>query len=104
MFDKLKKMTGGDEGRMKMYVNIFKEASTKNIEGLSAAYDLQDHGIAKEIAHSAKPLFTIIGLDHLWELANQIEITELNETDILNKGIKNLVKELQFVLIELDKT
>ena len=95
MLDKLKEMTGGDEQRMQLYLETYHEGVEEFINGLSAAYDLQDHGIARDIAHGAKPLFTVMGFDHLWQLANQIEVTDPSETDVINKGIKDLVREMR---------
>lgn len=103
MLDKLKEMTGGDSERMQLYISTYKEGVTEFIESLSAAYDLQDHGIAKDIAHAAKPLFTVMGFDSLWELANNLELAvhESADQDNINKMIKALIKKMSLSMEEL---
>ncbi|GEM_PF-4928328 len=73
MFDKLRQMTNGDETRMAVYISMYKEATTHNISALANALREENFAEIRIIVHSAKPLFTVMGFEDLWTLANEIE-------------------------------
>jgi HPt (histidine-containing phosphotransfer) domain-containing protein len=80
MLDKLKEMTGGDEKRMALYLSTYKNAAEDQILSMSMALEDSNYNEIRIIVHSAKPLLKLLGLDELWECANDIEVSI--DTDI----------------------
>ena len=73
MLDKLKEMTGGDEQRLKTYISIYLEVMPEYCERLEKAIKETDIGHIRDIVHSSKPLLPILGLDQIYNLADNLE-------------------------------
>ena len=73
MLDKLRTLTNGNPTRMKMYVELYLEAIDENLPMLKKANEIGDKKAIRTVAHTLKPLFTTVGFQSLWELANTIE-------------------------------
>ncbi|NQV51712.1 MAG: hypothetical protein HQ500_00935 [Flavobacteriales bacterium] len=75
MLDKLKEMTGGDEKRMALYLSTYQSAAEDQILSMSMALEDSNYPEIRIIVHSAKPILKVLGLDELWECANEIEVS-----------------------------
>lgn len=91
MFEKLREMTGGDPSRMKLYLETYSTALEENLPKLALAIETNDHNAIRTVAHTIKPLFTIMGLTELWEKANTIETNIDSRTDL--DSIEELARE-----------
>ena len=103
MLDKLKKMTGGDEQRMTMYINTYTDGITEYIALLSEAISNNNIPDIRTATHTSKPLFTIMGFQELWNLANVIEqsIDLQKELELVLERSKHFLSDMEKSLVDL---
>ena len=91
--DKLTELTGGNEARIKLYLETYLEGTNEQLPLLRSAIESSDLHQIRTVMHTLKPLFTIIGFNDLWEKANEIETkVDLNQQ---LEGIPDLSKMVE---------
>lgn len=102
--EKLIESTGGNEDRIKLYLETYVEGVNEQLPNLTMAIEKSDYPNIRTIMHSLKPLFTILGFDEIWQKANEIETNvDLNQqiesikgdASIVLKMLKNSVTEIK---------
>jgi HPt (histidine-containing phosphotransfer) domain-containing protein len=73
MLTKLKELTGGNESRMRVYIDMYKSSVAEFEKDLRAGIETNDLLTIRITIHTAKPIFTLFELSELWTLANEIE-------------------------------
>lgn len=103
MLDKLKEMTGGDEKRMTLYLSTYKHAAEDQILSMSMALEDDNYSEIRIIVHTAKPLLKVLGLDDLWECANEIEVSidTNNGLELLTENCEEFLSLTQDALNEI---
>lgn len=93
--EKLIESTGGNEDRIKLYLETYVEGVNEQMPNLIEAIQELDYPKIRTVMHSLKPLFTILGFDELWKKANEIEINvDLNQNLESIEGQSKLVELL----------
>ena len=103
MLDKLKEMTGGDEKRMTLYLSTYKHEAEDQILSMSMALEDDNYSEIRIIVHTAKPLLKVLGLDDLWECANEIEVSidTNNGLELLTENCEEFLSLTQDALNEI---
>lgn len=73
MLTKLKKWTGSDPKRMKVYIECYQGIVSENIVLLNKWGKTIDPSTIKNMAHSSKPIFKIMGFMEIYQSANKLE-------------------------------
>lgn len=73
MLDKLKEMTGGDEARIRIYIDLYKGTLPEHSKTIQRSIDEKNLEELRQAVHSCKTLFSTMGLDELHQMAAEIE-------------------------------
>jgi len=103
MLDKLKKMTGGDEKQMQLYIQTYIEGMTVKLSALKAALANEEYHDIGTIVHTSKSLFNFMGFDALYKLASHIEmgINKRYSQEMTKEHTTSLIEDIQESIDEL---
>ena len=92
MFDRLKEMTGGDEDRIQIYINLYTSTLPEYSSAITRSLREDDKEQLRQAVHSCKTLFSTMGFDDLFKLAEELE------SNILAKGDDRIIHDKAITL------
>ena len=103
MLDKLRAMAGGDDKRMELYIQTYTEGMNDKLGALKAALANEEFHDIGTIVHKTKPMFTTMGFDSLYKLANHVEmgINKRYSQEMTKEHTTSLIADIEQSLEQL---
>jgi HPt (histidine-containing phosphotransfer) domain-containing protein len=91
----LQNFSGGDNERVKKYINIFLASAPISIQKLNTFYSTSDWNGVRSVAHSIKPQITFMGIKNLDKIIRDLE--EYSQTNTNLDKIPGLINEFNYI-------